>query len=573
MISSDNKFRLKERCVDVLLWPVKVTRLLRAGVAELAKTGWRKYFRKFWKFNEPSWKASAAERLITPPAQIQTGSWFNPFYWIVWIAKFIFSWMVSRPYKNLGPALPAILATVMIAAIAYWDRFEGMGRRNITYRRTYEELIRAEDYQSASLVGKRLTHAMPNDLNLQYQQAIVSEKLEGKEQAKSKMMDLVTVHEFGRAAEWIIRTHYSLVDLAEWDQLKHKQFQALMSVAMSKLRNPELASVKLTMSSYLSQLGAHREAIKLLQEVSAIHPEVSVTGLSIAYQMKEDQLAKDFARSAETYLLRKIGENPTSVQLRLDLAKALVIQEKEQEAAKFLKEGINAAQLNPEATEKLKEATGEVLVFFVNRLTQKGAPKETLLQRLNVINNAIRIAPNNPVVINAMIDIVLECESDKEQQIVSLRNALVQGANGTSPEAVHFIVGTLDLLAGRVESGLSHLEIAKSSGLNTPGILNNLAMAILESGKDGDLKRALELSNAAVTAMPDHPYLRDTRGRVYVKLGKYTDAVLDLELALQAPELAADVHQLLAEAYNALNQKELAAEHTKQYEALSKMKK
>ena len=54
----------------------------------------------------------------------------------------------------------------------------------MTYRRTYEELLRAEDYQSASLVGKRLTHALPNDLNLQYQQAVVSEKLGGKEQAQ-----------------------------------------------------------------------------------------------------------------------------------------------------------------------------------------------------------------------------------------------------------------------------------------------------------------------------------------------------------------------------------------------------
>ncbi len=572
MMSSSNKLRLKERFVDALLWPVKVVRKIRAAVIGIAKFGWRKLFRRFWKFQEPSWKLSATERLVTPPSQMSAGSWFNPIYWIVWIFKFCFSWISSRPYGNLGPAIPAVAVSLVVGAVAYWDRYEGMGWRNNNYRRMFEELVREERFESAELVAKRLSHAFPNDLNLQYQKATLSEKLGNEDQARSRMMELVVDHQFGPAAEWLIKTNYSLIDLAKWDQAKHQQFQALVAVALQKLRNPQLANIKLTMSSYLSQMGAHREAIKLLQEVSLVYPEVSVTGLSIAYQMKDDQLAKDFARSAEAYLLRKIAESPNSLQQRLDLAKALVIQEREQDAATSLREGMNALSSDPKATEKLQEATGEVLVFFVNRLAKKGSPRESLLQRLNVINNAIKIAPNNPKVVNAMIDIVLECESDKEQQIVALRNALVQGANGTAPEAVHFIVGTLDLLAGRVESGLSHLEIAKSSGLNTPGILNNLAMAIVENSKKDDLPRALELSNAAIKAMPDHPYMRDTRGRVLLMMGKPSEAILDLEVALQAPELAADVHRLLAEAYTGLNQNELASEHMKQFEALSKTK-
>ncbi len=61
--------------------------------------------------------------------------------------------------------------------------------------------------------------------------------------------------------------------------------------------------------------------------------------------------------------------------------------------------------------------------------------------------------------------------------------------------------------------------------------------------------------------MPDHPYFRDTRGQILVKLGRYQDAIPDLEVALQAPELAKDVHRALALAYEGLGLKDLAEAH------------
>jgi predicted Zn-dependent protease len=269
---------------------------------------------------------------------------------------------------------------------------------------------------------------------------------------------------------------------------------------------------------------------------------------------------------AESYLLRRLQYEPGSVQHRIDLARALVIQQREQDAFQKLSEGIELSKTEPANTEKLQAASAEVLVQFVVRLNSQGKPNETLLQRLKVVNTALRVAPNNNAVINAVIEIVLECEQNKDQQVAALRSSLLKGA---APEAVHFIMGTLDLIEGRVDSGLSHLEIAKSSGLNTPGILNNLAMALIESGKEESSERALELSNAAIKGLPDHPYLRDTRGQILFRMKRYTDAIPELEYALQAPELAGNLHRLLAESYSAIGQADLAKDHLKLHQELT----
>lgn len=103
-----------------------------------------------------------------------------------------------------------------------------------------------------------------------------------------------------------------------------------------------------------------------------------------------------------------------------------------------------------------------------------------------------------------------------------------------------------------------------------PGILNNLAMAMIDTESTETLEKALELSTEAVREMPDHPYLRDTRGRVLVKLKRLPEAIPELEFALRSPELAAEIHKLLSQVYQDLGQADLAAGHKQRYDSLVK---
>jgi uncharacterized protein HemY len=76
-----------------------------------------------------------------------------------------------------------------------------------------------------------------------------------------------------------------------------------------------------------------------------------------------------------------------------------------------------------------------------------------------------------------------------------------------------------------------------------------------------ELDRALRVVNEALDRYPNQANLRDTPGRVLLKQKKWKEAVIDLEGALPVLGSNAGLHQALADCYEQLGQKDLAAEH------------
>jgi tetratricopeptide (TPR) repeat protein len=66
---------------------------------------------------------------------------------------------------------------------------------------------------------------------------------------------------------------------------------------------------------------------------------------------------------------------------------------------------------------------------------------------------------------------------------------------------------------------------------NHPQALNDLAWILSESRQD--LRKALELADKGVSLAPDDDHLRDTRGVILLKLGRFQDALKDFERSAQ----------------------------------------
>ena len=60
---------------------------------------------------------------------------------------------------------------------------------------------------------------------------------------------------------------------------------------------------------------------------------------------------------------------------------------------------------------------------------------------------------------------------------------------------------------------------------------------------------------------PERPNFRDTRGQILAKMGRWKEALVDLEIALRAMVGNRGLHRALAEVYQHLDQPSLAAEH------------
>jgi Flp pilus assembly protein TadD len=96
-------------------------------------------------------------------------------------------------------------------------------------------------------------------------------------------------------------------------------------------------------------------------------------------------------------------------------------------------------------------------------------------------------------------------------------------------------------------------------------VANGLAH-VLSQPPNPDLPRALATVNLALDREPTNPHFLDTRGHIYLLLGRWKDAAVDLEAVLARVD-AASVHAALATAYENLGQSELAAKHRRQADA------
>ncbi len=106
-----------------------------------------------------------------------------------------------------------------------------------------------------------------------------------------------------------------------------------------------------------------------------------------------------------------------------------------------------------------------------------------------------------------MIDLVVQVQKDENSEAATIRKSFVDGVGA---DTAHFIQGTVALLDNDIERAEVHLKQAAKANPNLPGVLNNLAVA-MAAKENADLGTALNLANAAVERLPNHPIFAKKR--------------------------------------------------------------
>ncbi len=391
------------------------------------------------------------------------------------------------------------------------------------------------------------------NFDFRFQRAMIEKAKGNGDVSRAQLEKLAIVEQYTPAARQLLSEIVEMNDVEKWDGPSHLRFRKLIDVALKSNNTLELAQVKLVFAGYLSSIGARKEAIKQLIEIVNGNPTIAFT---LAMLLKSDGdlvRAKQYADIARKYYSALLEKEPSNSEARINLAKSLLVLELEQEASNNLLEGYKLTN-----DVKLKIAAADALVQLSNR-SRDSSGGGSIELRMKTLKAALEIASESPIVIDAVTDLVLQVRKDDAVEASQLREALVKGM---SADIGHFIEGTVALLENDVEKAQIHLFQAAKGNRELPGIMNNLAVA-MASRPNPDLEGALVVSSAAVERLPDHPYLRETRGQILCKMKRYGDAISDLEFALSAPELAEPIHRSLAEAYDALGQTQLAEEHRK----------
>ncbi len=158
----------------------------------------------------------------------------------------------------------------------------------------------------------------------------------------------------------------------------------------------------------------------------------------------------------------------------------------------------------------------------------------------------------NPALLTAMADL---CRRMGNQQKAEdfYRTALVQ-----NPDNLQALMGqgTIFLKTGRAEQAVELYERALARQPSNVAVLNNLAMAYADSGKDFD--RALLMAMRAYLLRPEDPNVIDTLGLCLMKSGRAEEAGALLRDAVAAHPDSAMLYERLAQVLRGLGKKDEA---------------
>jgi tetratricopeptide (TPR) repeat protein len=218
-----------------------------------------------------------------------------------------------------------------------------------------------------------------------------------------------------------------------------------------------------------------------------------------------------------------------------------------EESVKVLKQGL-ALQSK---SEKLNFALAMVHLQWADHYARL---KDTS-NRLQQIQLAIEANPNEMRSFRPVMEIL---SLDSEESDVLRSQLLKAVGEGKATALVHLLLGTDAGDRSDNAAAARHLELAFKADENMTIAANNLAWLIAHE-QSPDLEKALALVDAALQIDERAAAFHHTRGVILAKMGRWQDAVLELESTL-VEKGDIDTRTLLAHCYEQLGLPELAEE-------------
>jgi tetratricopeptide (TPR) repeat protein len=495
-------------------------------------------------------------------------SYINPVFWIVQSALLIIRYVQSREYGNVIRGLPAVSGFVFPVVLSLWiaPSFD------TELQQAYSRLSRAqaaEDLTVADFFARKVCAMLPDESAAWMRLAVVRD-LQGKSaEAEQLAIDKGVKRGYVPAAEWLADRRFAAVvgNPSPDPQLEKELVEGLKWIVARRDADVRANFMLGTYLLYRSQL---LEARPVLQHLISLpkgnFPEALYSLAVVEGQLGDEEAARTAAGLAADGFLKRDALKEFRVESFMQLVRSLLIARRETEAVQLIQQ--KNLEL-PSFQAQFRQLTGEVFASWSKRLrTSAGRSSEDIQKALTAISQAVIAAPSSPMVATELVELAGVSEISDETLDEHLRTALDAGV---SPGVIHFIQGTRCIARNPpdIEAGLQHLKIADTHNPGMPGLLNNMADAIVESQKP-DLKQALTLVEQALKLLPNQPHVHDTRGKILLRMGDPLKAISDFELALQAEELRPSAHAKLAEAYSALGDPQQAAYHKAMVDSLSK---
>jgi tetratricopeptide (TPR) repeat protein len=483
------------------------------------------------------------------------------FVWLVWlltpiwypvgaVLSFVVVWAATRRYKPLLWGLPALLLLLPILVTAAWGAIWGHEYVADEYRLALKDALSKKDYSLAQMYERRLANLGVDTNMTDFHTAEALERDGKTAEAYERMQRLAPVERPGYPAAhfWIIQRL-----LSNKLDVPPQEAQRLINIHLAHLstlsiRGPE---IDLVHGLALVQQNQLEEASKLLKPLVAKVPLAAIQRMRIDVTLRDQDGAAQDALAVRDHMQSRIK-------------KGMAIQAEDYQAWTIAEELLgNNARTRAVLTDWLK-------IDPNNQTARQDLGAVNLREFVDLVHGPSPDPDDLAAHIRMAFELSLKLDMLKKEvaaiyeqraQIPELRIAFDKLAKSEdTPASLSETMGTAAALEHDWKSAENCLRRAVSKDPKDAVAWNNLA-CVLYQGANPRLDQALVAVNKAIELSPDEFRFRESRGQINVQLGKWSEAVTDLEFALNGMPDAPAIHKSLAKAYDALGNQELAAAH------------
>ncbi len=518
--------------------------------------------RRVFRLRESEVKVSNDDRRRMP-ARL---SYLNPIFWITQSAMLVIRYVQSRKYRSVIRGVPALSGFLFPAVLSLWiapsfDEELQQATSRLSRAQTAEDLALADFYA-------RKVCAMIPDESAAWMRLAVVRDLQGKPaEAERLAIEKGVKRGYVPAAEWLADRRFAAV-VGNPDPDPQLEKELVEGLKWIIARRDQDVRANFMLGTYLLYRSQLLEARPVLRQLTTLprgnFPEALYSLAVVEGQLGDQEAARTAAGLAADGFLKRDSLKEFQVESFMQLVRSLLIARRENEAIQLIQQKHRDL---PAYVNQFRQLTGEVFATWSRRLrTAAGRTSEDVQKALTAISQAVVAAPMSPVVTDELVALAGVSEISDAMLDEHLRAALDAGV---SPGVIHFIQGTRCIARDPpdIAAGLQHLQIADTHNPGMPGLLNNMADAIVESDNP-NLSQALNLVEQALKLLPNQPHIYDTRGKILLRMGEPLKAISDFELALQAEELRPAALAKLAEAYRALGDEQQSAYHKAMVDSL-----
>jgi tetratricopeptide (TPR) repeat protein len=464
------------------------------------------------------------------------------------IGRHVRVWWRGRSPRLLLLGLPAFLAAAGLVTLTGLCLLTPPGELEARYLEAGKDALKRKDHVAAQTCYQRLASHSADRPEVSYGLALSAEALGQVGRAESLMAGLAPddppEDRPGYAPAHLWQARHLLRTGGNTSQARKHLLLALDGDLDERDAAHGLLGELYLASGRLDQAEQH------LTRAVKTRPQLRMR-LAQLYVLRGDKgrAASEANLAATFYRTRARGDLQDHVA-RVQWADALAFLERFPESVAVLEEGWNATH-----EPVYRAALAGAYLAWADVVARD--PKSSVSERLRLVERGLTYDPANSALLDRLLAATRTDGAGADEARSALRNMV---ATGVAPGMAHFALGLDAWQRGREEEARLHWERAIQLAPQVPSVANNLAWLLAQS-KEPDLPRALELANRAVEHAPAKPGFRDTRGRILARMGRWKEALPDLEAAVAASPHDRDLHRALADVYRNLGSPGMADEH------------